>query len=639
MTPNQASARLEADRSNGLANATTTNPQDAVSIAVPPEEDASCTSQKAMSAGKVSTSTASAARPVETDGQREPAAEAEKTEEGKPEKTRSKARIVVILIALSMAVFLAALDITIITTALPTISSHFGSAAGYTWIGSAYMLAAAASVPVWGKFSDIWGRKIILLLANLLFFIGSLIAALSVSIGMLITARGIQGVGGGGLLVLVNIVISDLFSLRSRGAYYGIIGGVWAIASTLGPILGGVFTEKVSWRWCFYINLPLDGAAFLLLLIFLDVHNPRTPLWAGLKAIDWIGCAGVVGGALMLLLGLEFGGVIFPWNSAKVICLIVFGVFTLALFLVNEWKFATWPIVPLKLFRHRSNCAAMMVCFIHGFVFVSSSYFLPLYLQAARGSSPIMSGVYLLPMVLTISIGSMFSGVFIRKTGLYQPPIWIGLAFMTLGFGLFTDIDAHSSWAKIIVYQLVAGFGVGPNFQAPLIAIQSLVEPRNIASATATFQFVRNLATSMSIVVGGVLYQNVMNQYEGKLVSAVGPENAVRLGGANAGANIGVVYSLHPNQRVAAQEIIADSISKLWIMYATFSGVGLLVSLLITKQTLGKDHQEIKTGLQKDQASVHEQPAQAIDPQSAQGVARSGGETETRPEADKEVKV
>ena len=171
-----------------------------------------------------------------------------------PEASRTKLQTVIIMLCLCASVFLAALDTTIITTALPTISEHFHSNAGYTWIGSAYLLANSASTPSWGKFSDIWGRKPIILLAAAIFFLGSLLAAISVNIGMLITARAIQGIGGGGLIILTNICISDLFSMRNRGTYFGVIGMVWALASAVGPVLGGVFTEKVSWRWCFYVN-------------------------------------------------------------------------------------------------------------------------------------------------------------------------------------------------------------------------------------------------------------------------------------------------------------------------------------------------------------------------------------------------
>lgn len=185
-------------------------------------------------------------------------------------------------------------------------------------------------------------------------------------------------------------------------------------------------------------------------------------------------------GTVMLLLGLEFGGVTFPWDSATVLCLIIFGLVTIALFFCVEKFFAPYPLMPLNLFSKRSNLAALGVCFFHAYVFISGSYFLPLYFQAVLGATPILSGVYLLPTALSLSFLSAFTGVFIRKTGQYLPPIWFGLVFMTAGFGLFINLDANSSWSKIIIYQIIAGIGVGPNFQSPLIALQSLVPVRSI---------------------------------------------------------------------------------------------------------------------------------------------------------------
>lgn len=388
---------------------------------------------------------------------------------------RSKLKIALIMLSLCIAVLLVALDITIVTTALPTIAEQFHSASGYTWVGSAYLIANSAATPIWGKVSDIFGRKPILLVTNAIFFVGSLLAAVSVNMNMLIAARVIQGIGGGGLIVLVNISISDLFAMRERGAYFGIIGGVWALASSMGPIVGGALTQNVSWRWCFYINLPFDGLAFVIILLVLDLHTPKTPLWEGLKAVDWLGSLTMVAGTIMVLLGLEFGGVTFPWNSATVICLIVFGVITIGLFFVVEHRLAPYPLMPLDLFSKRSNMAALGVCFCHAFVFISGSYFLPLYFQAVLGATPILSGVYLLPTALSLSFLSAFTGVFIRKTGQYLPCIWFGLTFMLAGFGTFIDLGPHSSWAKIIIFQIIAGIGVGPNFQSPLIALQSLV--------------------------------------------------------------------------------------------------------------------------------------------------------------------
>lgn len=389
--------------------------------------------------------------------------------------TRSKWKIAVIMFSLAVAVLLVALDVTIVTTALPTISEEFRSAAGYTWIGSAYLIAQSAATPIWGKVSDIFGRKPILLVTNAIFFVGSLLAGVSVNVNMLIAARVIQGIGGGGLITLVNIAISDLFSPRDRGQYFGMIGGVWALASSLGPVIGGLFTQKVSWRWCFYVNLPIDGLAFLIILFFLDIKTPKTALREGLKAVDWLGSLAMVGGVIMFLLGLEFGGITYPWDSAIVLCLIIFGVVMVGIFFLIEWRVSPYPLMPLDLFSKQSNIAALATCFLHAFVFISGNYFLPLYFQAVLGATPILSGVYLLPQAVSLSILSIFTGIFIKKTGMYLPMIWFGMFMMTLGFGLFIDFGVHSSWAKIIIYQIIAGIGVGPNFQAPLIALQSLV--------------------------------------------------------------------------------------------------------------------------------------------------------------------
>jgi MFS family permease len=195
----------------------------------------------------------------------------------------------------------------------------------------------------------------------------------------------------------------------------------------------------------------------------------------------------------MFLMGLEYGGAIHPWGSTIVICLLVFGVFTFTLFVINEWKFAKYPIIPLHIFQNRSNIAVFICNYCHGFVFIGATFFLPLYFQTVLGYGPIMSGVLLLAMVLPLSFASMFSGFFIRKTGNYLWPIWFGLFFQTVGFGLFINFGANPGLARIIVFQMIAGLGTGPNFQAPLIALQSMTEPRDIGSVVSLFQLVRNV--------------------------------------------------------------------------------------------------------------------------------------------------
>lgn len=226
---------------------------------------------------------------------------------------------------------------------------------------------------------------------------------------------------------------------------------------------------------CFWINLPFDGLAFIILIFFLDIQTPKTPLRKGLKAVDWLGSLTMVAGTIMVLLGLEYGGIAHPWKSAIVLCLIIFGAVTIGLFFVIESRLAPYPLMPLSIFSKRSNVAALGTCFCHAFVFIPGNYFLPLYFQAVLGATPILSGVYLLPTAIALSIFSIMTGITIRKTGQYRPIIWFGMFMMTLGTGLFIDLGAHSGWAKIIIYQVIAGIGVGPNFQAPLIAMQSLV--------------------------------------------------------------------------------------------------------------------------------------------------------------------
>jgi EmrB/QacA subfamily drug resistance transporter len=541
-----------------------------------------------------------------------------------PYNGRSKGKVAVIMLALCMAVFLAALDVTIVTTALPTITEHFGSASGYTWIGSAFLLANAASIPSWGKVSDIFGRKPMLLVANVIFMIGSLVAALSNSIGMLIAARAVQGLGGGGLVILVNITIGDLFSLRTRGAFYGVIGGVWAIASSIGPIIGGAFTQSVSWRWCFWINLPLDGIAFFILLFFLDIETPRTPFIEGVKAIDWIGSLLIVGATLMFLFGLQYGGETDPWDSATVVCLIVFGVLTFVLFILYEWKIPKYPVMPLGLFKSRTNIATLFVVFIHGVVFISGSYYLPLYFQAVRGATPILSGVYLLPTALALSAGSIGTGIFVKKTGAYLPPIYFGLFMMTLGYGLFVDFDAHSNWGKLAMYQIIAGLGIGPLFQAPIIALQAHINPRDIGTATATLGFIRQLATSTSVVIGQVVFQNSMSAKTGQLAASLGPEQAAQLSGGEAGANTQVIDALPGPQRNVVRVAFANSLQPMWIMYVAFSFVGLLAGFLIKKKVLSSQHEETKTGLAAEKENAAARTAEKEAKRASKRASRPG---------------
>jgi EmrB/QacA subfamily drug resistance transporter len=517
---------------------------------------------------------------------------------------RSGLQTFLIMLAICVAVFLAAIDTVILTTALPTIASDFhASDSGFAWIGAAFLLANAASMPFWGKISDIFGRKPILLIANAVFLIGSLISALSKSLTMLLVGRAIQGLGAGGLSVLANVVVSDLFSQRQRGLYLSVIGTVWSFATAVGPVVGGAFAEKVSWRWCFWINLPCDGLSLVLLSLFLHVHTPRTPLIDGLKAIDWLGTLTVTGGTVMLLVGLEFGGVTFPWDSATVICLIIFGIFTLVIFLFTQWRFAKYPIMPLPIFTNRSNAATLAVVVAHGLAYISMAYFLPFYFQAALGYSPIMSGVWSLIMAVVMAMMTIGAGFFMVMTGKYLELIWFGFVFMTLGFGLFINFQPYRSTVRMVMFQIVVSLGVGPLFQAPLLALQANLKQEDIATGTATLGFLRMLAAGISVVVGQVIYQSDIQKKTGTFIAVGIPTTlANKLADGSSVSATFIIQGLTKAQQLVVKAAITNSLSKIWIFYTAVSFAGLVACLGIRKKTLSKTHTEAKTGLQNGNA-------------------------------------
>jgi hypothetical protein len=347
--------------------------------------------------------------------------------------------------------------------------------------------------------------------------------------------------------------------------------------------------------------VPCTGVAIVIFIFFLDLKTPKTPLWAGIKAIDWQGSLTVVGGTLMLLLGLEFGGITFPWKSATVICLVVFGILTMGLFLLNERFLAKYPVMPFHLFKSISNVASLLVCFVHGFVFIAGAYYLPLYFQAVLSATPILSGVYSLPFILVLSLTSGACGAYIRKSGEYLWPIRIGLFLMTLGFGLFIYLPDHAEWGRIAPFLIIAGLGVGPNFQSPLIALQTGVPPRDIATAVATFAFTRNIATAMSVVIGGVIFQNGMQKQLDTLSAALGPQTAKLLSGGSAGAHVDIAASLPEDRRDVVRTAFTHALREMWILYVVVGFIGIIISMFIKGRVLSKLHEETKTGLEAEE--------------------------------------
>ena len=353
--------------------------------------------------------------------------------------------------------------------------------------------------------------------------------------------------------------------------------------------------------------MPASGAAFFIILAILRLPTPKTPILVGIKAIDWLGSLAITGGILMLLMGLQFGGTSYSWRSAIVICLIIFGFVTLVVFVLIERYVAKFPVVPTHLYRSRSNLAVLLVCLFHGLAFTQETYYLPTYFQAVLGASPLMSGVYLLAMSVGVSICAATSGLYLKKTGRFMDPIILGFLLTVLGTGLLYNLPTNrhtpsvaSAWSRIIIYQFIAGMGVGLNFQPPLVALQSSVPPQNNASATASFALTRSMASAISVVVGSAAFANKMTAQYDTILAAVAGDTATAnlLTGSNAQANLFLVDALPSEARAVVRKALYTAIQEIWIQTVCFSVAGLVACLFIKRTKLQNTHVAVKTGIE-----------------------------------------
>ncbi|KAL7424758.1 hypothetical protein Q5752_000442 [Cryptotrichosporon argae] len=420
-------------------------------------------------------------------------------------------QVILVFVGLTCALFCSLIDQTIVTTAWPTIGRDFGSADIASWIGTSYLLTSTAMQPMYGRLSDIFGRKTVLLASLGVFLIGSLACSVAHSMIQLIVFRAIQGLGGGGILTLSMIIISDVVSLKERGKYQGITGAVVAMSNSLGPILGGVFTQKTTWRWCFYINLPLTSAAIVIIIFLLPLKRVRGAVWTKLRKIDWWGSLLTIVWATLVLIALSWAGSKYAWSSAGVLAPLLVGLAALAAFVVVEHR-ARLPLIPLHIFRNTHITANFVTTFFSGWAFYASLYYLPNYFQIVRGASPISSGVYLLPLIVVQTVTAFTSGILVSKTGDYWWNLVFGFGIWTIGLGLLSTITPDTPLSRNMGYQALAGIGAGQTFQTSLIAIQAALERKDVAAATGCRNFVRQLGGTLALAACTALVNAVVER-------------------------------------------------------------------------------------------------------------------------------
>ncbi|WP_327428350.1 MDR family MFS transporter [Streptomyces sp. NBC_01236] len=402
--------------------------------------------------------------------------------------------------ALLLGMLLAALDQTIVSTALPTIVSDLGGLEHLSWVVTAYLLASTAATPLWGKLGDQYGRKKLFQTAIVIFLIGSALCGMSQNMGELIGFRALQGLGGGGLMVLSMAIVGDIVPPRERGKYQGLFGAVFGATSVLGPLLGGLFTEHLSWRWVFYVNLPVGVVA--LVVIAAVLHIPRK---SAHHVIDYLGTFLIAAVATSLVLVASLGGTTWDWGSAQIIGLAVLGVVLAVAFVAVEQR-AAEPVLPLKLFRIRTFTLSAVISFIVGFAMFGAMTYLPTFLQVVQGVSPTMSGVHMLPMVFGLLISSTVSGQIVSRTGRWKVFPIAGTGVTAIGLLLLHQLDENSSTGEMSSYFFVFGLGLGLVMQVLVLIVQNAVSYEDLGVATSGATFFRSIGASFGVAIFGTVF-------------------------------------------------------------------------------------------------------------------------------------
>lgn len=480
--------------------------------------------------------------------------------------------------ALALGLLLAALDQTIVSTALPTIVSELGGIDHLSWVVTAYLLASTAATPLWGKLGDMYGRKRLFQTVIVIFLIGSALCGIAQSMGELIAFRALQGLGGGGLIALSMAIVGDIVPPRDRGRYQGVFGGVFGAASVLGPLLGGVFTEQLSWRWVFYINLPIGAVALIVIAAVLHIPVRRTS-----HRIDYLGMAVVAAAATCLVLFTSLGGSTLPWGSPATIALAVGGVALVAVFVFIERR-AEEPVLPPRLFTQRTFVVCSVISFIIGFAMFGALTYLPTFLQVVHGYSPTLSGVHMIPLVVGLLISSTGSGQIVSRTGHYKVFPIIGTAVTSVGLVLLHLLDEHTAIWVMSLYFFVFGLGLGLVMQVLVLAVQNSVGYEDLGTATSGTTFFRSIGASFGVSVFGTIFTNQLSSKLGKALRGVPLPPGFDPGQAQADPT--AIARLPAAVKAPVLHAYSQSITTVFLWAVPVAAVGFATSWLLKEQPL-----------------------------------------------------
>lgn len=495
-----------------------------------------------------------------------------------PELTHRQ--ILTVLTGLMLGMLVAALSQTIVATALPTIVGELGGQEQLSWVVSATLLAATASTPLWGKLSDLYGRKGTFQVAIVGFILASLASGFAQNMAELIAFRAVQGIGIGGLMALSQAIIGDVVSARERGRYQGYVGSVFGLATIAGPLIGGFLVEHLSWRWTFWAVIPVGLAALVVTQRVLRLPFPRRP-----HSIDWLGAFFIVASVSALLLMLSLGGKEFAWNSGWTYGLVAVSLLTLLLAVWQERR-AAEPIMPPHLFANHTFVMTSLAGLIVGVAMFGAIIFLPQYLQIVKGESPTASGLLTLPLMIGLIAASVVSGRMISRNGRYKIYPVVGLAVAAVGIGLMSLLTVDTSLVLAGVYMFVAGTGIGLVMQVLVLATQNAVEPEDLGVATSGATFFRSLGGAMGVAVfGALLTHRLRETIPARLADAGVPPSGLAGGGPALGSPE-QIWLLPEPVRTAVITGFADALQTTFLAGVPFAVVGFFVVLFIRELPL-----------------------------------------------------
>ena len=477
--------------------------------------------------------------------------------------------------ALMLGMFLAALDQTIVSTALPTIVGELGGVDHLSWVVTSYLLASTASTPLYGKLGDMYGRKPVFLAAILIFLAGSMLSGLSRSMGELIGFRALQGIGAGGLMVGAQAIIADIVPPRERGRYMGLIGSVFAVASVAGPLLGGFLVETISWRWVFYVNMPVGVIAVLVVVFRLHLHSPPQR-----HSIDYLGALLLTAGVSAVILVTTWGGTEYEWGSPVIVGLAVAGVALIAAFVFQERR-AAEPIIPLSLFGSPIFRVASSMGFLIGLAMFGAIIFIPLFLQLVYGVSPTSSGLRMLPLMLGLLTASVVSGRIISRIGRYKAFPIAGTAITAIGMFLLSRLQVDTPPSLASVYMLVVGIGIGLVMQVLVLAVQNDAPARDIGVATSTATFFRSMGGSLGVALLGAIFAARLGS---ELADLPGDAAARFSGGVNISPE--QVHALPLEVRHDFLLAFVDALAPVFLVGAALTALTFALSWLLKERPL-----------------------------------------------------